>query len=77
MKKRLTRVFGERLSGETPVTLPKNTPVNVVKRTGDTLFGRVTQQSSTRLLLEDNRFHPHSIPIPDIDVVVYDMPAPF
>ncbi len=77
MKKRLIRIFGEQLGGDTPAILPLHTPLNVVLRSGDTLFGEVEDQTTERIKIQDNRFHQHTIAIPDIDVIVYDYVSPY
>lgn len=77
MKKRLVRIFGERLSGNSPVILPGDIPLNVVLKSGDTLFGRLQHQDEGKISIQDNRFHPHTIEIQNIDVVIYDQPSSY
>lgn len=77
MRKRLVKVFGEQLSGSSPSPLPPDIPVSVVLKSGDTLFGKLEEQSSLEIRICDARFHKHLIRVPDIDVVIYDHPSPY
>lgn len=75
MKKRLTKIFGDQLSGEKPEILPTDTPLNVVLKSGDTLFGNLITQNQTGIMIRDHRFHLHDISISKIDVIVFDYPS--
>lgn len=75
MKKRLTRIFGDQLKKGSSKPIPPDTPVNVVLKTGETLFGRLINQNEASIRIEDQRFHPHEIALSRIDVIVFDYPS--
>lgn len=77
MKKRLTKVFGSQLAGEAYTALPGHLPLNVVLKSGSTLFGKLQRQTGKKIEIADNRFHKHTLDVNDIDVVVYDYPSTY
>lgn len=77
MRKRLTRVFGDQLSGKECAALPGDLPLSVVLKSGHTLFGKLRSQTPEKIEIIDNRFHRHALDINDIDVVVYDYPSTY
>lgn len=75
MKKRLTRVFANQLSGNAPAVLPQGIPLHVVLKTGDTLMGDLIEQNPSDLLIRDRRFHRHVVALAQVEVVVFDYPS--
>jgi len=72
MRKRLVRIFRDQLSPVDKVEIPKDYPISVVLKTGDTLYGKLEDRNENQLQLQDGRFHRHIIPVPDIDLIIYD-----
>lgn len=77
MRKRLTKIFGEQLSGAEHAVLPGDLPLNVVLKSGDTLFGKLLRQTREQIEIADNRFQRHMLSVDEIDVIVYDYPSTF
>jgi len=77
MRKRLIKVFESQLTGEKRALLPEQIPLNIVLKSGHTLFGKLQSQSLEKIKITDKRFHQHTLDIKDIDVVVYDYPSSY
>jgi hypothetical protein len=75
MKKRLTKIFGDQLISSQAIALPQSTALHVVLKSGDTLLGKLIEQTAEVLQIQDNRFHLHRLELAQIDVVVFDYPS--
>lgn len=73
MKKRLVRIFRDQITSGDKVSIPEDLPVNVILKSGETYFGRIEKIDRQSVRLCDGRFHKHTIAIPEIDQIVYDV----
>lgn len=70
MSKRLTRIFAPTLLSSLPVLINKE--VNVVQRTGHTVFGTVESFTDKLVIVKDLRSHLHEIDLVGIDEIIVD-----
>ncbi|WP_234733346.1 hypothetical protein [Tellurirhabdus bombi] len=75
MGKRLIRIRAANLLEQTARLT--GTEVNLVFLDGRTLHGRLTAVQESQLSLRDNIGHRHTVPVAEIDEVVFDEVAPF
>ncbi len=70
VSKRLRRLFPPFVQDALKPLVPQE--VNVVRRDGRTIFGRLEVFEDDSLLVRDLRSHPHKVQLADIAEIIYD-----
>ena len=76
MGKRQTRINRKDIPQHITELLQRRT-VQVVLRTKVVLTGDILQRTADELQLQDHRFGKHTLPIDQIEEIIYDMEAPY
>ena len=76
MGKRQTRINRKDIPQHITELLQRRT-VQVVLRTKVVLNGDILQLTADELQLQDHRFGKHTLPIDQIEEIIYDMEAPY
>ena len=69
----MIRVFNEQLPQQTTQLL--NQPMNVVLKSGHTIYGQLQKAENGLLFVRDARFHLHTIAMTQVEEVIYDQSA--
>lgn len=70
MSKRLIRIFAPTLLSSLPKFI--NQEVNVVQRTGHTVFGTLESFTDKLVIVKDSRSHVHKIDLAGVDEIIVD-----
>ncbi|GAB3530666.1 hypothetical protein GCM10027443_11680 [Pontibacter brevis] len=76
MGKRQKRIFRNNLLNHVQELLQRRT-VQVVLRNKVVLNGDITKLTDEELLLTDHRFGKHTMPVDEIEEIIYDIEAPY
>ncbi|EJF11317.1 hypothetical protein I0P70_12175 [Pontibacter sp. FD36] len=76
MGKRQIRIYRNQLADHLPDLLQQQT-VQVVLRNRVVVQGVLQHVSVQELELLDGRRHKHTIPVPEVEEVIYDIEAPY
>jgi hypothetical protein len=75
MGKRQTRIFQKDIAAALPDLQQRD--AHVVQRSGKVLRGIITAISDRHLTLLNQRLHPHSVALEEIEEIVYDRETAF
>ena len=76
MGKRQIRIYRNKLVDYLPELLQQQT-VQVVLKTRVVVQGVLQHVSAEELELLDGRRHKHTIPVPEVEEIIYDIEAPY
>ena len=70
MGKRMIRVLNGQILAQTTQLLRQ--PLNVVLKSGHTIYGQLEKAENGLLFVRDARFHLHTLAITQVEEVIYD-----
>ncbi|MCJ8165831.1 hypothetical protein MKJ04_13345 [Pontibacter sp. E15-1] len=76
MGKRQKRIFRKDIEAHTSELLERQT-VQVVLRSRVVMQGHLLHLTAEELQLQDQRFSKHTMPLDDVEEIIYDFEAPY
>ena len=75
MGKRMIRVFNGQLAAQ--ITQLLHRQLNVVLKSGHTIYGQLEKTENGLLFVRDARFHLHTLAVTQVEEIIYDQSAAF